>query len=75
MIVTTTPFIRTDSLTPKFFHRTKCICRADIYQATYREADVPQFWFHEDTESEYCYGEGKATPVYGPMNLELYWMG
>jgi len=78
VIVTLTPFIRTDmALKPMFFYRTLCECHLDIYQAAYREKDVSQFWFHEDTESEFCYraSMNKAEPVFGPVNLELYWMG
>ncbi|ASZ73774.1 hypothetical protein NELLIE_56 [Arthrobacter phage Nellie] len=56
-----------------------------IYQAEYREKDIPQFWFHDDTESEFCKSQYlnlrndydvdtmKAAPVFGPLNLELYW--
>jgi len=47
--------------------------------------DIEEGWFHDDTESEFCSPQyaalrddfnqdsTKAEPVFGPLNLELYW--
>jgi hypothetical protein len=90
VIVTLTPFVQsTTNLVPKFFDRSTCNnCLKDIFRGAYRDTNESwsKDWRHEELESEYCHSQylnlrndydvntAKAHPVYGPVNLELYWM-
>lgn len=89
MIITNSPFLGTfedKEIKPNFFFHSTCNnCCKVIYKAAFRDKRVDQFWFHDETESEFCHSQyinlradynvdnTKCEPVFGPVNLELYW--